>query len=86
MAFQTHPYLAIDNRKTRKAIESGKQAFESDHFGRKPSFSFLPSPDFRDAWRSAHNDVLLARKVEEYCEKLRAHRWRRFSLLKLLHE
>jgi hypothetical protein len=48
MTFQSHPYLAIDNRKSRKVIESGKQPFESLHFGRKPSISFLPSPDFRD--------------------------------------
>jgi hypothetical protein len=49
IAFQSHPYLAIDNRKSRKVIESGKQPFESLHFDRKPSISFLPSPDFRDA-------------------------------------
>jgi hypothetical protein len=49
MAFQSHPYLTIDNRKSRKVIESGKQAFESLHFDRKPSISFPPSPDFRDA-------------------------------------
>jgi hypothetical protein len=52
------PYPTIDNRKSRKAIKSSKQAFESHHFGRNfPSFSGFPRRVRRRPSTSASKDL-----------------------------